>query len=132
MPGHAQAAIVAYPLLASTPHPPTRVPSDWGVYPNLLNPDTPTIGFLQDVMTEVIGLFPSPYIHVGGDEGRWKTQWSAAPTIQAQLQALGLKNDDELQSWMTGRLDAWLDAHGRRLVGWDDILKGGLTPHMRR
>ncbi|HWE45945.1 MAG TPA: family 20 glycosylhydrolase [Caulobacteraceae bacterium] len=128
MPGHATAAIVAYPWLASTPHPPTAVPSDWGVYPNLYNPDTPTIGFLQDVLTEVIALFPSTYIHVGGDEAV-KTQWSAAPTIQAQVQALGLKNDDELQSWMTGRLDAWLDAHGRRLVGWDDILKGGLTPH---
>ena len=128
LPGHASAAIVAYPWLASTPHPPTSVPSDWGVYPTLLNPDTPAIGFLQDVMTEVIGLFPSPYIHVGGDEAV-KTQWKASPAIQAQMQALGIKSEDELQSWLTGRMDVWLDQHGRRLVGWDDILKGGLTEH---
>ncbi len=128
MPGHSSAAIVAYPWLASTPHPPTSVPADWGVYSNLLNPDTPTIGFLQDVLTEVIDLFPGPYIHVGGDEAV-KDQWRASPQIQAQMQALGLKNEDALQSWMTGRMDAWLDQHGRRLVGWDDILKGGLTPH---
>ena len=128
MPGHETAAVVAYPWLASTPHPPTSVPSDWGVYSNLLNPDTPTIGFLQDVLSEVIDLFPGPYIHVGGDEAV-KDQWKASPQVQAQMQALGLTTEDELQSWMTGRMDAWLDQHGRWLVGWDDILKGGLTPH---
>ena len=128
MPGHATAAIVAYPWLASTPNPPRQVPSDWGVYPNLYNPDPRTLGFLQDVLSEVIALFPSAYIHVGGDEAV-KDQWNASPGVQAEIQALGMKNGDELQSWMTARLDTWLDAHGRRLVGWDDILKGGLSEH---
>ncbi|HEY3815144.1 MAG TPA: family 20 glycosylhydrolase [Caulobacteraceae bacterium] len=128
MPGHESAAVVAYPWLASTSNPPTRVPSDWGVYDNLLDPNPRTVGFLEDVLGEVIDLFPSRYIHVGGDEAV-KTQWKASPKIQAQMQALGLKNEDELQSWLTGRLDAWLTERGRRLVGWDDILKGGLTEH---
>ena len=128
MPGHETAAVVAYPWLASTPQPPTTVPSDWGVYANLIYPDPRSIDFLQDVLAEVVDLFPGQYIHIGGDEAV-KDQWKASPVIQAQMQEMGLKNEDELQSWMTGRLDAWLDQRGRRLVGWDDILKGGLTPH---
>jgi hexosaminidase len=128
MPGHATAAIAAYPELASTPTPPKEVSSDWGIFPNLYNTDDHTIAFLQDVLGEVIEIFPSKYIHVGGDEAV-KDQWKASPQIQAQMKALGVKDEEGMQSWFTGRMDAFLTAHGRRLVGWDDILKGGLTPN---
>ncbi len=128
MPGHATAAIVAYPQLASTDHPPTQVSSDWGVFPNLYNTDDQTIAFLQGVLGEVIELFPSKYIHLGGDEAI-KDQWKTSPSVQAHMKALGIKDEEAMQSWFTGRMDDYLAAHGRRLVGWDDILKGGLTPN---
>lgn len=128
MPGHASAAIVAYPELASTPNPPRAVPADWGVYPYLYNTDDKTLAFLQDVLTEVMELFPGRYIHIGGDEAV-KDQWKANPAVQARMKVLGLKDEEQMQGWMTGRIDAFLTAHGRRLVGWDDILKGGLSPN---
>jgi hexosaminidase len=128
MPGHASAVLAAYPDLASTPNPPRAVPGDWGVYPNLYSTDDKTIAFLQDVLVEVMDLFPGRYIHVGGDEAV-KDQWKASAVEQAKIKALGLKDEEQLQSWFTGRIDAFLTAHGRRLVGWDDILKGGLTPN---
>ncbi len=128
MPGHETAAIAAYPELASVPNPPRVVPADWGVYPNLVNTDEGTIRFFQDVLGEVIDLFPSPYIHIGGDEAV-KDQWKASPAVQAHMRALGIKDEEGMQSWFTAQMDAYLSAHGRRLVGWDDILKGGLSPN---
>ncbi len=127
MPGHASAAIAAYPELASIPNPPRYVPADWGVYPNLYNTDDRTVGFLQDVLGEVMELFPSRYIHMGGDEAV-KDQWKASASEQAKIRALGIKDEEALQSRFTGRVDGFLNDHGRRLIGWDDILKGGLTP----
>ena len=123
MPGHATAAIAAYPELASTPAPPKSPSPDWGVLPNLYNTDDATFTFLENVMDEVMDLFPSRYIHVGGDEAV-KDQWAANPKIQAKRKELGLDSDDKLQGWFTARIGAYLEKHGRRLIGWDEILLG--------
>jgi hexosaminidase len=100
----------------------------WGVSPYILNPSDTTIAFMQDVLTEVMSLFPSAYIHVGGDEAI-KPQWKASPLAQARIKELGLKDENELQSWFIKQMDSFLTAHGRRLVGWDEILEGGLAPN---
>lgn len=128
MPGHATAAIAAYPQLASTPQPPSVPSSDWGVHSNLLNTDDATLVFVKTVLTEVMALFPSAYIHIGGDEAT-KDQWKASAREQAKIHALGLADEDALQSWYTRQIDAFLTAHNRRLIGWDEILKGGLSPN---
>jgi hexosaminidase len=126
MPGHAVAAIAAYPE-RGIDLAPAEVATHWGVFDNILNPDDSTIRFMQDVLTEVMELFPSRFIHVGGDEAD-KTRWKASPRVQARIKELGLKNEDELQSWFIHQIDAFLTAKGRRLVGWDEILEGGLAP----
>jgi len=127
MPGHSQEVVAAYPELGCTTD---RVDprTHWGVSPYLLNADDSTIAFMQNVLGEVLQLFPSPWIHIGGDEAT-KEQWKASAEIQARIAALGLKNEDELQSWFIGRMDAYLTSHGRRLIGWDEILQGGLAEH---
>jgi hexosaminidase len=127
MPGHAQAAISAYPFLGNTTDS-VSVLASWGVSDYILNPTDSTVKFMQDVLTEVMELFPSPYIHVGGDEAP-KTQWKASAVAQARMRELGLQNEDELQSWFIRQMDAFLTAHGRRLIGWDEILEGGLAPN---
>jgi hexosaminidase len=125
MPGHATAAIVAYPALASVPDPPRAVPEDWGVFPNLFNADESTFAFLEHVLDEVMELFPGEYIHLGGDEAV-KDQWRAAPRIQARMRELGVADEEALQGYFTHRLGEYLTAHGRRPVGWDEILAGGV------
>ena len=127
MPGHSQAALAAYPELGNTGD---TIPvwTSWGVDRNILNPGDATVRFYQNVLTEVMGLFPGRWIHIGGDEAP-KTQWQASSLAQARIRELGLKNEDELQSWFTHRMDEFLTAHGRRLVGWDEILEGGLAPN---
>src|SRR5207247_5537555 len=92
------------------------------------NPPDATVRFYQNVLTEVMGLCPGRWIHIGGDEAP-KTQWQASSLAQARIRELGLKNEDELQSWVTHRMDEFLTAHGRRLVGWGEILEGGLAPN---
>jgi hexosaminidase len=126
MPGHAVAAIAAYPELGLTGDT-TTVATYWGVFSNILNPTDATVKFFQDVLTEVMELFPSKFIHVGGDEAD-KALWKASPEIQARIKQLGLKNEAELQSWFIQQMDKFLTAHGRRLIGWDEILEGGLAP----
>jgi hexosaminidase len=125
MPGHASAAIVAYPRLGVTDQPPPQVPADWGVYPNLFNVEETTFAFLEDALTELMELFPSQYIHVGGDEAV-KDQWKASPRIQARMRELGVPSEEALQGYFTHRLGEFLRAHGRRLIGWDEILEGGV------
>jgi hexosaminidase len=127
MPGHSQEVVAAYPELGCTTDQ-VDPRTHWGVSPYLLNADETTITFMQNVLGEVLALFPSPWIHVGGDEAT-KEQWKASPAIQARIAALGLKNEDELQSWFIGRMDRYLTSHGRRLIGWDEILQGGLAPN---
>ncbi|HYD55183.1 MAG TPA: beta-N-acetylhexosaminidase [Gemmatimonadaceae bacterium] len=127
MPGHAQAAIAAYPELGvtgDTVKPWTR----WGVSTTILNPEESTVRFMQDVLTEVLELFPSAFIHVGGDEAA-KDQWKASPRVQALMKERGLESEAELQSWFIHQMDAWLAARNRRLIGWDEILEGGLAPN---
>jgi len=125
MPGHAQAAISAYPQLGNTGKAP-GVRTEWGVSEDVFNVEEPTIQFLFDVLDEVLAIFPSRFIHIGGDECP-KVQWKASPRAQAKIKELGLKDEHELQSWFIRRMDEWLDARGRRLIGWDEILEGGLA-----
>lgn len=125
IPGHASAAIAAYPELAAGPNPSRTVPADWGVYPNLFNTDEHTLGFLEGVLDEVMELFPSAYVHLGGDEAV-KDQWKASATIQAHMKAVGAADEHAMQGWMLRRLEKKLAAKGRRLIGWDEILDGGL------
>jgi hexosaminidase len=128
MPGHASAAVVAYPELGVSRDKPTAVPSDWGVYTTLFNTDDATFTFLENVLAETIELFPSAYIHVGGDEAA-KDEWDASPKIQAHIQKLGLKDTHELQSWFIQRIGKFIESKGRKLIGWDEILEGGLAPN---
>ncbi|MDF1504220.1 beta-N-acetylhexosaminidase [Roseisolibacter sp. H3M3-2] len=126
MPGHARAAIAAYPELGVTGE---AIPvwTNWGVTPHILNADERTVAFMQDVLTEVLAIFPSRFVHVGGDEAA-KDLWKTSPRVQARIRELGLKDEHELQSWFIRRMDAFLTQRGRRLVGWDEILEGGLAP----
>jgi hexosaminidase len=127
MPGHSQAAIAAYPMLGNFGDT-IRPWAMWGVTNYILNPSDTTIAFMQDVLTEVIGLFPGKFIHIGGDEAP-KAQWKVSPRAQERMKALGITTEDELQSWFTTKMDAFLSSKGRRLVGWDEILEGGLAPN---
>ncbi len=127
MPGHASAPIAAYPQLGVTGKA-SAVPADWGVYRNLYNVDDSTFSFLEDVLDEVLALFPSEYIHVGGDEAV-KDQWHASPRVQARMRELGVKDEHALQSYFVQRIEKYLNAHGRRMIGWDEILEGGLAPN---
>ncbi len=127
MPGHALAAIAAYPQLGVTGQP-ADVGTRWGVYANILNAEESTIAFMQDVLAEVLELFPSRFIHIGGDEAD-KALWKASPRIQERIRELGLEDEHGLQSWFIRRMDAFLTSKERRLVGWDEILEGGLAPN---
>jgi len=128
MPGHAQAAIVAYPELGVQGMTPSRIASDWGVFPYLFNVEEETFAFLQDVLREVMALFPGDYVHIGGDEAQ-KAQWKSSPRIQRRMQELGIQSEDALQGYFTRRMDEFLTTHDRRLIGWDEILEGGLSPN---
>jgi hexosaminidase len=125
MPGHALAPIRAYPRLGTGVVPPPGIESAWGVFPYLFNVEEETFGFLENVLDEVLSLFPGTYIHVGGDEAV-KDQWRASPRVQARMRALAVADEAQLQSWFIGRIGRYLEARGRRLIGWDEILQGGL------
>jgi hexosaminidase len=127
MPGHGRAAVSAYPRLGCNPETQLKPWTVWGVCPDIFCPTNETVSFLQDVLTEVMELFPSPFIHIGGDEAI-KDQWKASAVVQARIKELGLKDEAEMQSWFVKQMDAFLTRHGRRLVGWDEILEGGLAP----
>jgi hexosaminidase len=127
MPGHAQAAIAAYRELGNTGRP-GEVRTFWGISDDVFNANESTIAFLQNVLEEVLTLFPSQFIHVGGDECP-KKQWKESPEAQARMRELGLANEEELQSYFIRRMDQFLTQRDRRLVGWDEILEGGLAPN---
>lgn len=126
IPGHATAAIAAYPQLGVSGQP-IAVSAEWGVNVNLFNADERTLTFLEDVMAQVVKLFPGRYVHIGGDEAV-KDQWIASPRMQARIRELGVKGEEGLQAWMIARLEKYLSAHGKRLLGWDEILMGELPP----
>lgn len=126
MPGHSMAALAAYPEHSCAGGPFT-VPNWWGIYEDVYCPGKDsTFSFLEDVLEETLSLFPSRFIHIGGDEVP-KTRWKACPRCQARMRAEGLKDEHELQSYFIRRVDRWLGAKGRRLLGWDEILEGGLA-----
>lgn len=127
MPGHMRAAIAAYPELGNFPERPVTVATTWGVHEQVLNVSDATLDFCRTILDEIMSVFPGRYVHVGGDECP-KSEWRAAPAAQARLRELGLSTEDELQSWFVRQLDEHLTRHGRRLVGWDEILEGGLAP----
>ena len=127
MPGHALAAIAAYPELGVTGEQ-LEVGKRWGVYSDILNAEPTTVAFMQDVLTEVLEIFPGPYIHIGGDEAD-KAKWRVSPRIAQRIRELNLADEHELQSWFIRQMDAFLTARGRRLIGWDEILEGGLAPN---
>jgi hexosaminidase len=126
MPGHNLPAIVAYPELGCDNVPPAPLPgkSETNVF---CAGKEGTMQFLRDVLDETMELFPSKFIHIGADEV-WKEHWKNCPKCQERRRAEGLKNEDELQSWFVRQFDAYLGSKGRRLVGWDEILEGGLAP----
>ncbi|MBX3120201.1 MAG: beta-N-acetylhexosaminidase [Fimbriimonadaceae bacterium] len=125
MPGHAQAAIAAYPDLGNT-NQPLEVMTKWGVSDNVFNVEESTFKFLKNVLDEVMEIFPSKFIHIGGDECP-KTQWKNSPRAQAKMKELGLKDEHELQSWFIRQFDNYLVSNGRRLIGWSEILEGGIA-----
>ncbi|MGC5037810.1 beta-N-acetylhexosaminidase [Streptomyces sp. DT190] len=129
VPGHSQAAIAAYPELGNTDVIDTSALSvwdTWGINPNVLAPTDGTLRFYEGVLEEVLALFPSEFVHIGGDECP-KEQWRRSHTAQERIRELGLADEDELQSWFIRHFDTWLAARGRRLIGWDEILEGGLA-----
>ena len=128
MPGHAAAAITSYPELGNTDIPgfAPKVMTRWGVHPYIFAPKEETFRFLEQVLTEVCAMFPSQFIHVGGDEAP-KDQWHQSKFAQEVMKREGLKNEEELQSWFIRRIGKFLEAKGRRLIGWDEIQEGGLS-----
>ena len=134
LPGHMQAALAAYPEYGCTGGP-YEVWKMWGVSDNVLCAgNDATLAFIEDVLTEVIDVFPSEYIHIGGDECP-KTQWEKCPKCQARIKELGIKGDDKhsaemyLQSFVINHAEKFLNGKGRQIIGWDEILEGGLAPN---
>lgn len=150
MPGHSSAAIAAYPWLSCFPKKITEIPlrmvslksvqevqqgrvklvqETWGVFDDVFcaGKDS-TFGFLENVLDEVIALFPSKYIHIGGDECP-KTHWKICPSCQKRMKDLKLKDEHELQSYFIQRIEKYLNGKGKTIIGWDEILEGGLAPN---
>ena len=127
MPGHAVAALAAYPEYSCTGVV-KGVERGWGVFDDVFCVKDSTIHFLQDILTEVMQLFPSKYIHIGGDECP-KERWKTCPNCQAIKQANQLKDEHELQSYFIRRIEKFLNENGRKIIGWDEILEGGLAPN---
>ncbi|MEN8006021.1 MAG: family 20 glycosylhydrolase [Candidatus Krumholzibacteriota bacterium] len=125
MPGHSQAALAAYPELSCTGGP-FEVQTQWGVHKDILCAGREeTFTFLEDVLVRVMEMFPGRYIHIGGDEAP-RDRWKKCARCQARIRDENLSGEDDLQSWFIGRIGTFLSGHGRRLIGWDEILDGGL------
>jgi hexosaminidase len=126
MPGHSVAALAAYPELSCTGVP-IAVENHWGIFNDVMCPGKDsTFEFVQNVLDEVIALFPSTYIHIGGDECP-KYYWKTCPFCQARIKAEGLKDENELQGYFTRRVEKYVLSKGRRIIGWDEILEGGVS-----
>jgi hexosaminidase len=127
MPGHALAALSAYPELACTAGP-FEVAREWGVFEDVFCTKAASFEFLENVLSEVMDLFPGEYIHIGGDECP-KTRWKACAHCQSVMASEGLRDEDELQSWFIRRIERFVNRKGRKIIGWDEILEGGLAPN---
>ncbi len=143
MPGHASAAIAAYPELSAFPNESTTFPpktvwagstegkqvrQTWGVFEDVFSPTEKTFEFLEDVIDEVVALFPAPYIHIGGDESP-KENWKRSEFAQQLIKEKGLKDEHELQSYFIQRMEKYINGKGKKIIGWDEILEGGLAPN---
>lgn len=127
MPGHALAALSAYPELACTKGP-FEAATKWGVFDDVFCPKEETFTFLENVLDEVIALFPSQYIHIGGDECP-KTRWKECAHCQELIKKNNLKDEHGLQSYFIQRIEKYVNSKGRKIIGWDEILEGGLAPN---
>ncbi|HUS01736.1 MAG TPA: family 20 glycosylhydrolase [Chitinophagaceae bacterium] len=143
LPGHSSAAIAAYPELSCFPNEPTKIPANitwngsregkqvpqsWGVFEDVFCPSEFTFNFLEGVLDEVMQLFPSKYIHIGGDECP-KTNWKRSEFCQNLIKEKNLKDEHGLQSYFIQRIEKYLNSKGRNIIGWDEILEGGLAPN---
>ena len=128
MPGHSEAALAAYPELSCDPSQTYKVAETWGVFHDIYCPSDKTFSFLEDVLTEVMALFPGKYIHIGGDEAP-KDVWKKSEFCQKLMKQLGLKTEDQLQSYFIQRVEKFVNSKGRSIIGWDEILEGGLSPN---
>lgn len=127
LPGHASAAIAAYPELSCNPDAPHAVATSWGVKTDVFCPNAFTFQFLEDVFTELFDLFPSPYYHIGGDECP-KDAWMESDFCKDLMKILGITDYHELQTFFVRRMDSFLQAHGKTVIGWDEILDGSAVP----
>lgn len=127
MPGHSRAALAAYPEYSCNGIQ-QGVPGIWGIFDDIYCSKPETLDFLKKILDEVIVLFPSPYVHIGGDEAP-KTRWHACDKCQKTIKDNGLKDEHELQSYFIRQMDAYLTSKGKKIIGWDEILEGGLSPN---
>ena len=130
LPGHALAAIACYPELSCGLEDHYETATKWGIFKQVYCPKETTFKFLEDVFDEVIELFPSELIHIGGDECP-KASWKQCPHCQALIKREGLKDEFELQSWFIQRMERYINSKGRQIIGWDEILQGGLAPNAK-
>jgi len=128
MPGHSEAALAAYPELSCDPNKTYKVSETWGVFNDVYCPSEQTFTFLENVLTEVMDLFPSKYIHIGGDEVP-KIVWQQSPFCQKLIRKLKLKDEHGLQSYFIQRIETFVNSKGHSIIGWDEILEGGLAPN---
>ncbi len=127
LPGHSLAALTAYPELGCEKKE-YKVATKWGVFSDVYCPTESTIQFLQEVLTEIIEIFPSPYIHIGGDECP-KTAWENSAFCQKLIKEYKLEDEHGLQSYFIGRIEKFLNGQDKMIIGWDEILEGGLAPN---
>ncbi len=130
MPGHALAAIACYPELSCGLEDTYETATKWGVFKQVYCPKDETFKFLEDVFDEVFELFPSKLVHVGGDECP-KASWKKCEHCQKLIKDLGLKDEFELQSWFITRMEKYINSKGHEIIGWDEILQGGLAPNAK-
>ena len=131
MPAHSMSALAAYPEFGTEPNKKYKVAESWGIFNkfnNVFQPTDKTFAFLEDVLTEVMGLFPSPYIHIGGDEAS-KVWWKQSAEAQKIMKEKGLKDESALQSYFIHRIEKFVNSKGKTIIGWDEILDGGLAPN---
>jgi len=127
LPGHSSAALAAYPQFGNTKGP-YEVAKRWGIFNETFAPTEETFAFLEDVLSEVMALFPSKFIHIGGDEVL-KKEWEESAYAQEVIKREGLKDENELQSYFIRRIEKFLNANDRTIIGWDEILEGGIAPN---
>jgi hexosaminidase len=128
LPGHSMAAVASYPELSCTPGKTYKVAETWGEFKDVYCPSEETFKMLNDILFEVMGLFPGKYVHIGGDECN-KTAWKNSDFCKQLIADKGLKDEDGLQSYFIGRIEKFINSQGHSIIGWDEILEGGLAPN---